>query len=75
MTDIEANNEVFLAADTAAHAEDWTALWQLRHALRQGPWVGGSLQLAEQYSQPELPPRTSSVTAFCYTKRADGHCL
>lgn len=37
----ETHNEVLVAADIAAHAEDWQALWELRDRLRATDlWVG-----------------------------------
>jgi hypothetical protein len=41
MASVEANNELFVAADTAARAGDWEALWALRDRLRStGDWPG-----------------------------------
>src|SRR3954469_25062452 len=41
MASVETNNELFVAADTAARAADWPALWALRDQLRAaGNWPG-----------------------------------
>jgi hypothetical protein len=41
MASVETNNELYVAADTAARAEDWPALWALRDRFRAtGDWPG-----------------------------------